>query len=206
MKYCLLAFSRTGSTALENCLTIHDRINHDMTRLPNVQDKRKWVSDFLKRSCDEPWDGFKCLLYHYDDYLKEDILKNSDVTKIILLRRNLFQSAVSKKVAEKIGNWHKVVDYKPTEKFEIDEKWISSYVDFVKKNVQIWKSESINYRVFYYEDIFYDKDTYKPILKFLNIDDAPFKYTIEKVNNYDNIKSIVTNYDQLLKSFGGENV
>ena len=201
MKYCLLAFSRTGSTALEKCLIKHNDINHDMTRLPSVANKREWVSNFLKRKCDKKWDGFKCLLYQYDENLKEDILSNSNVTKIILLRRNIFESAISKKVAEKIGNWHRVIDYNQENKFHIEENWLISYVDFVQRNVNIWKSNSINYKIFYYEDIFYNKETYKPVLDFLKIEDETFDYTIEKVNNYDILKKIIINYESLQKIY-----
>lgn len=197
--YCLLAFSRTGSTALEQVLSKHYDIFHDKTRLPTIADKRRWVLEFPERcnSIQKSICGFKCLLYHYDEYIQNDILENIKFKKIILLRKNIFQAAISKKVAEKIGNWHIKIDYNTIQPFEISKDWLFNYLNFVNKNINLWKSKSKNYEIFYYEDIFFNKEKYKPILDFLNIKEPILNYDIEKSNNYDTISNIVSNYKEL---------
>jgi hypothetical protein len=197
LKYCLLSFSRTGSTALEKVLGLHDDISHDFTRLPLVDNKRKWVYDFLDKDSDTKWHGFKCLLYQYDHFLEKDILKNNNIRKIIVLRHDIFQAAISKKVAEKINNWHVKLDYKNFEPFEIDKNWFVSYVKFVRENIRLWESVSSNYKVFFYEDLFFKEETYKPILEFLNIRDSVLDYTIKKTNDYESLETLVKNLKEL---------
>lgn len=200
--YCLVAISRTGSTALEKALGSHESIYHDMTRLPSLKDSKKWVNDFQQR-CEvlpQSWCGFKCLMYQYDS-LEQDILTNPSFKKIILIRQNMFEAALSKKVAEAIGNWHTIVDYSTVKPFEIPASWFIPYIKLVRQTTNNWIDKSNNYEVFYYEDLFFSPDTYQPVLDFLGLKESPHPYTIQKSNNYRNIKNIITNYDQLKEEY-----
>lgn len=207
--YCLVSFSRTGSTALEKALNSHDSIHHDFTRLPTVQNKKKWVNDFLDRKdANIDWMGFKCLLYQFDDNIEDSILRNKKFTKIILLRHDIFQAAISKKVAERINNWHVCVNYDIIDPFTIDLKWFSNYIKLIKDISNRWVSVSNNYKVFYYEDIFYQEDLYDSVLQFLGVDETVKRYEICKVNDYDKIKDIIINfkeirneYEQIIRNF-----
>lgn len=152
--YCIVAFSRTGSTALERALSAHKDIYHDMTRIPSLKDPISWVREFPKKCEDIPQStcGFKCLMYQYKN-LEEDILLNQKIKKIILIRHNIFEAAISKKVAESIGNWHTKIDYSTVKPFEIPVAWFVPYIKLVKETTKNWINKSVNYEVFYYEDL-----------------------------------------------------
>lgn len=196
--YCLVSFSRTGSTALEKALNSHKCISHDFTRLPQVEDRVKWVNDFLNRNDTLlEWMGFKCLLYQFDDWIVDYILQNEKFTKIILLRHNIFEAAISKKVAERINNWHIKVDYNNVEPFSIDISWLTNYIKIIRFTMDEWVNKSINYKIFYYEDLFFNEEYYKPVIEYLSVGEIPIKYEISKVNDYDSIKNIIINYEEL---------
>jgi len=207
--YILLAFSRTGSTALENFFVSHDSFFHDKTRIPSLEiPPKEFIRDFFILNKDRPEKclGFKCLYQQCDlDTIKSHILNCSNSRKIILYRKDVLHIALSKKIAEKTNQWHIQMgeEFKYTPPFRIDVDWLEDYIKRVKKTYQKWLDEAKegNYIKVSYEDIFL-KNTRKELEKifsFLNVqeDVGEISFGLKRGNNRDTYKKLILNLDEI---------
>jgi len=157
--------------------------------------------------------GFKYILSQ-SKFIRESVLFDEDIQKVILTRKNILRGEVSRQIAWKTNHWFSYKDSKDCESISFDikkffenrDRW-NKLVDELKNGLEERGQAYIN---IYFEDLISEKqqtilnDIYDHIgVSRLKVDPKTIK---TKRQNPYGLKDIVENYDELEKALVGTEI
>ncbi|MFP3982435.1 MAG: sulfotransferase [Desulfurivibrionaceae bacterium] len=215
-RFIVLSRSRTGSTMLISFLNSHPNIRAEEEIFSKLNGKD--YENILKKTFSrEPRNikakGFKIFYYHPQDdesgAIWEELIKLNDLLVIHLKRRNIFRTLISRKLAVIQNSWIA----NSSKKLNQDkDKRVSFTVEELEegfKQTREW--ERLGDEMFknhskisvYYENLVSDpEDTFAKITDFLDLHYVEPKTNLRK-QNPENLRDLVTNYDELKSAFSG---
>ena len=212
-KFIILTRSRTGSNLLVSLLNSHPSVYSEreiFARLNGRSYKNILSKVFSKQPFYIKAKGFKIFYYHPIDGRSDKVfnaLKSIEGLKVIhLKRRNIFRTLISRKIAGNQNVWWTTKTSKENSKKvtftvkEADEGFNQTRC-WEKEGDKIFKNHDLI--TIYYEDLASNREaTFRKITEFLGIKYSKPKTSLKR-QNYQEIKDLVTNYDEIRMAFQG---
>ncbi len=180
MRFAIIASARTGSSLLTSLLHAHDDIfcNGEIFHPQQVflrwpkkektpelmaeleemrrQDPVRFMNHVISRSYGRPFAGFKIFEGHNDPVL-EHILSNTDIKKIVLLRRNVLAVYSSTLIARQTGEFYSQGPRTIQKKIEFRRKkflnFSDNYLSFYRRVLETLSGQQQPFYVVDYEQL-----------------------------------------------------
>ena len=185
--YLIISHPRSGSNYLFDCLTRIAPGANFCEPFPTTEDFK-----IVNKG--------KVIKTHLYDFLNLDkkLQKKLLSTRytVLLLRKNIFESAISDIIAAHFQQWNSYT-YTTDNAFSIDKKemiqYVDGYVEYWKKFINFKNSHNLD-KIIYYEDLTFNSK--KDLKNFFNIDKT-YLLKISEETKAPNKNIIVKNYNEL---------
>lgn len=231
-KFVIFASARTGSTSLSRvlgeCPDVKMAIEPFHPGFPDWNPGEKKYSELItdpnsmNSALDElfnKYSAIKVLDYQFSRKIYFTLLKRKDLKILFLTRKNLVAMAVSSRVANQTGEYHKTDKAFLYENLKpVDLSAIAKEVDYIDRQNKAYgkflKDNRPNdylklfYEELYSEDLKQDEKILLNICNFLGIslppDEAIRKYMMPSNAriNYQNLYKRIPNYSEIVEKFG----
>jgi len=209
VKFIVISRSRTGSTLLINLLNSHPNIcaEGEVFKFMNGDSQNKrWSEFFSKKNKTSKAVGFKLFYYHpidsNDNSVWDEIVKNTDVKIIHLVRNQMLETYVSKLIAEKTNNWSQ----RGGKAKSLAEKSVNVDIkECIKEFEQIasWENDTRSmfgnhpfFELSYEELIGKREMMMNEVSNFLDVKKFNFKSKLKK-QNPENLSKLILNFKEL---------